>query len=364
MACLQARAQFIQGNGFKDEALSKMVVHRSGLKMDTVLSRLGFGVGYFEVICLHISFNGLGQISGFRPIPVEFIRVAEPDDMGYIYEAAICPFLDSTYNARKKNEFTKLPLFNPDPEVVLEQIEAAGGITKYQGQLLYEPFWMPGDSYYHDPSYLTAFQAIQNEGELDIYDWSTIQNGFNSAGMLVTKSRRPADAKNYDPMLDVNSIEYQLQNNMGAKNGGKLLVVNAETEEEMKLTNFVSLSDPKLADRYLSTSERAEQKITRAMRVPNEIVNIRKSGGIAPTGDEVIVASHLMYQMVNPFQRKISEVIEYIFKYWKDPISITDFSIQNLNYFPEGLPAKKATETAAQPIQQTEITDDNMAQPV
>lgn len=346
-ACLAARAQFIQGNGFLDQTISQMVVHRSGLTMDTLLNRQANTIAYFETIVLHIGYNGLGKIASIKPIPFEFIRLAEPDDMGVITHAAICPYLDGGYNANKKNLFTKLPLFNPDPEVVMAQMIEAGGIDQYQGQILYEPFWAPGDGYYHNPSYLPAIRAIESEGQLDLYNWNTIVNGFNVAGILsvVTGSDKP---ETYDPYYDPNSIEYQLSDNQGAENASRVMVMRFKSIAELQATKFEAISGVELAARYQYTASWAETSIARAMRTPNELIGIRREGGLAPTGDEIVVASNLMYQMVNPYQRKLKELFTYLFKFWKDPIAL-DFQIENLNYFPGKADSKNGTtDTVAQ----------------
>src|SRR5438105_487062 len=53
-ACLSTRAQFIQGNGFLDPVIAKMVVHRSGLTLDSVLHRTSNNVSYFEGVVAHV----------------------------------------------------------------------------------------------------------------------------------------------------------------------------------------------------------------------------------------------------------------------------------------------------------------------
>lgn len=345
-ACLTVRAQFIQGNGFNDVPTSKLLVHRSGLTLDTVLNRVANSIAYFETIVLHIGYNGNGQIANIKPVPFEFIRLCEPDEMGIISEAAICPYLDGGYNASKKNLFTKLPLFNPDPEVVKQQIVAAGGIENYQGQLLYEPFWIPGDGYYHEPSYMSAIRAIEAEGQLDLYNWNTIINGFNVSGIfsVVTGGEKP---EGYDPLYDPYSIESQLSDNQGAENASRIMVLRFRNKEELLATRFDSVSGVDLAARYEYTDRWAETKIARAMDTPNELIGVRRVGGIAPTGDEIRVASNLMQQKVNPFQRRTKELFSFIFQHWKQPGLPLNFDIENLNYFPEIKATNGQTESVA-----------------
>jgi hypothetical protein len=356
-ACLSVRAEFIEGNGFYARELAKMVIHRSGMTLDKALNRTAWNMAVFEAIAFHVGYNGFGKIAFIRPIPVEYIRLGVPDDMGIITHAAICPYLDGGYNASKKNLFTKLPLFNPDPMVVLEQIAEAGGIDNYEGQIIYEPMWAPGDSYYHQPSYLPAFFDIQSEGELSMFDFKSVINGFNIAGILSVLAKPGQATNSYDPNLDPNSIESQISNNQGAQNTNKVWIHRAQTQQELEAMKFIDVTGAGLADRYISTVDRVENRITRAMRVPNELVNIRRNGGLAPTGEEIKISSQLMYQTVNRYQRHISELFTVILRNWKTPVTLDErepCKIENLNYFPEPKTAEQAPATPEEATAPTE----------
>ena len=351
---MSVKAEFLEGNGFKDTKLSKLIVHRTGLTLDSVLNHVCWNVSFLESVALHIGYNGLGKIAFIRPIPSEFIRLAEPDDTGIIMNAAVVPYLDDDYNKNKKTKFTTLPLFNPDPAVVLEQIAEAGGIDKYKGQLFYHSFWAPGDGHYHIPSYFKGgVEAIESEGHLAKYDWRTITSGFNISGIFTClgKSKEGDKGYAYDPMQDPTSIEYQLSEHQGAANAASIMVIRAEDNAELEAMEFHDTTGANLADRYISTANRIENRITRAFRVPNELVNIRREGGIAPTGDEIKVSSQLMQQSVNRLQRKISEIFALILTYWKDPVAMDSAEpckIENLNYFPDQGTAQSSADTSGE----------------
>ena len=334
-ACLSAKAEFIEGDGFLDEDLSQMRVHHSGLTLDTLLNRVAWNVSFFEAITLLIAYNGNGQIAGVRSVPAEFIRLGIPNHQGIITHGAVCPFLDTTYAIEKRFHCQKLPLFNPDPAVVLAEMEMAGGIEHYYGQLLYEPFWSPGDGPYHIPSWFPAIRAIESEGQLAEYDWRTISSGFNISGVYkVLQPTSGPDGKAYDPQSDPYSIENQIADFQGAVNAASVLVQRFDTVAEMAAAQFIDTTGANLSDRYTSTTSRAETQISRGMRVPNELIGVRRVGGIAPTGQEIQVSFELMQQNMSRYQRKISDVLTHLFKYWQTPILDRSFEIKKRGFSP------------------------------
>lgn len=329
--CLGVQARFIEGNGLIDPLLAKMVVHRSGLQMDQLLARTAQTVSYFEGIAWHITYNGLGQIAGIKPVSYEIARLKEPDDLGNISEGGLFPFLGSTLYPKKVTEHTALPLFNPDPEIVLGQIDAAGGIANYHGQLFYEPFLEDGDEYYHVPSYFSAEKDVQGDSELSEYDYRSVVNGFNSAG-IVKIIDTSDQGENYDPLSDPNSIESQLALGQGTENTSNILVHRGKTRDELEAMSFMPIADPKLADRYGATADRIAIRISRATMVPAILANIYQGSSIFPDATALETASQFMQLQVNPWQRKISDALTRVFAHWKTPIE-SNFFIENLNYF-------------------------------
>ncbi|WP_338876966.1 hypothetical protein WBJ53_15015 [Spirosoma sp. SC4-14] len=331
-AAVEARHDFIVGNGLDVEELADMIVNKDGETLDSIVDKTGWNISEGEVITLHFGYNGLGQINSIRAVPWEMVRLLEPDENGKLTHAGIFPFLDNSFKKDKKKEHTLLPLFNPDPEVVLSQIEAVGGIWNYYGQLLYFKTGKPSSDYYSRPRLFGTVKNLETEKELSDYDFSVSVNGFNISGIWKQLKKRSSPS---DEEEDEDDTTSRLEEHQGGVNGGKILVFEADNAEELEAANFVPTTGAGLADRYNATNERVAQRIARRSRVPNEIINIRKQGGIAPTGEEMKVASQMMMQAVNKEQRQIDQVLTMVMQYWHEPLPVAEpkFEIQNLNYF-------------------------------
>ena len=349
-AAMQARAEFIVGDGIKDEVLADMIVNRHGETLDEVAEGISWNIAYGEVICLLIGYNGLGKIASVRSVSWEQVRLVLPDDSGKLTHGGIFPYLDNTFKKDKKKEHTLLPLFNPDPAVVLEQIAAVGGIHNYYGQLLYVKVGKPSSDYYSIPSWFGTVKNLETENELTEYDFATVVNGFNVSGFW--KELAGEDTSDEDDEDDEDSTVNKLAENQGGQNSGKIIVVKAPNVDALKAMDFVPTTGANLSDRYSSTNERVMQRIARRLRTPNELVGIRKNGGIAPTGEEMKVASQMMQQTVNKYQRRMDQVIAKVMINWHEPLPVAnpDFELSNLNYFTDTPAANAATTPTDRPV--------------
>lgn len=337
-ACLGVRSRFIEGNGLLDAALARMVVHRSGMRLDELIRRTAKNVATFEVVCLLVQYNALGQIAGLRPVPVEVVRLGEPDDYGVVSKAGICLHLNDPRNKSKRDKFTTVNLFDPDPQTVLKQIELAGGIHNYPGQLIYEPVWEPGDDVYHIPSFSPAIRDMETEGELSIYDYSSATQGFSVSGFFAYLSDPTTQASStYNPLSDPDSVEYQIAQGQGGAGAGRVVAIRARSIEELEAMRFIDSTGANLDKRYEATNERVARRITAAFQTPAVLANLAQGNTIFPDSQALATASTFMQGWANPYQRKISEVLSAVFANWQTPI-VSDFQIENLKTFANANP--------------------------
>ncbi|QKZ15198.1 hypothetical protein [Spirosoma sp. KUDC1026] len=333
-AAMSVRAEFIEGNGLKDLALSEMIVNRKGETFDDVHAANCSGVADLEVICLHLSFNALAEIVGMQHVPPEQVRFMAPDDLGNITRAGIFPYLGSTLFPKRAKEHKVVHLFNPRKEVVFAQIEEAGGIEKYQGQLVHV---IAGTrrkgEVYHTPSYAGGSVMFEAEKELSTYYYRVVTQDFATSGVF--KTLKKSDARD-EGNRDEDSIQNRLTQHQGAENAASIVCIEADTIEELEAMEFMPTSGSDLSNRYTAMGDYVAEHISRRTRVPNELMGVRKStGGISFTQIQIKLFSQLMQQTVNRYQRSISRVYAQIFAHWHRPLGDRDFTIENLNYFPD-----------------------------
>ena len=142
-ACMDKYKSFIQGNGFKEVGFSEVVVNLIGETSDDIVGQLASDIGDFRGFAIHVNYNLLGQITELNHTPFENCRLSEADNNGYVGQIAVHPdWTGRTKRGGKLVRVTKenidfIDVFNPRKEVVLAQIESAGGIENYNGQVLW-----------------------------------------------------------------------------------------------------------------------------------------------------------------------------------------------------------------------------------
>ena len=141
--CVERRSTYIEGNGLASQALAETVCDTRGNTVDDVHHLCADDVAYQDGLALHVNYNILGQIVSMAHVPFENCRLEEEDDDGVISHIVVHP--DWRGKKTRGGKAVKVtietievfPVFNPSPDVVQLQIQAAGGIEFYKGQILY-----------------------------------------------------------------------------------------------------------------------------------------------------------------------------------------------------------------------------------
>lgn len=227
--CLARYAEFIEGNGFLSDVLSRIVVNREDDTFDDLLHHLAEDVARYSGVALHVNYNLLGEVVDVRHIPFEHCRLCEADDEGNVQKIAV---YSDWGRERKKmidsNKIDKLDVFNPDE--VLRQIEEAGGIENYKGQILWVS--MDGKDVYPTPIYDSVITEISTDDALGNIKYRNARNNFLVSCMLVTKKGVPRiDESGRE--IESSVIEAQdLLDFQGDENTSKILLVELENDED------------------------------------------------------------------------------------------------------------------------------------
>lgn len=364
--CVKRRSQFIAGNGILDRALSNITVNRHGQTLDALHRASSQNLGFGEVVAFHIGYNGNLDVNSIQVIPFENFRYAAQDSYGNVNAGGIFPYLQSSLVKNAETKHTRCQLFNPDKEVIYKEVVRAGGIERYNGQILYIPMLTTGDVFYHRPDWFTSNIAIQTEPALLDYDYKQTVNNFAPAGFyetyeepaftppLVGAIQKPTvedgviipdlSALSFESVLpgetnvgkgkeDEDSIEAQFAASIGNRNAGSVIFVRHKTKDAMLLSKFNPITGAQLSERNGSLNDRNPVTIARAFEVPLQLINIKGGGTLSSTGLEVEAAVNLMFQTVNDYQRVHRLALEYILRYWHQPLGDISCETEQLNYF-------------------------------
>lgn len=335
--CLDRFADFIEGNGFRDVPFSESVVNRKGDTADDIHALVCRDVAYYNGLALHVNYNIYGDIVELHHVPFENCRLAESDDNGYVGKIAIHP----DWSGQKtrggkvikvaKENIDYIDVFNPDKRVVAAQIEAAGGIEYYKGQVLWVS--LSGKDIYPTGKGDRVVTEMSTEEGLANVKYRNVRNNFLPAAMIFTKKGTnitfDQDGNEIDSRDDDDSFSDSLLQLQGDTNCGKLMEVTLETDEDKP--EVVTLNSQNYDKEFTVTDISVTERIYSAFgQEPWYCIRIGKVGF---SGDILEDAFEYYNSIVSKQQRLIERTFARVFRHFYEAVNASnDFSVEPLKY--------------------------------
>ena len=335
--CLDRFADFIEGNGFRDVPFSESVVNRKGDTADDIHALVCRDVAYYNGLALHVNYNIYGDIVELHHVPFENCRLVESDDSGYVGKIAIHP----DWSGQKtrggkvikvaKENIDYIDVFNPDKRVVAAQIEAAGGIEYYKGQVLWVS--LSGKDIYPTGKGDRVVTEMSTDEGLANVKYRNVRNNFLPAAMIFTKKGTnitfDQDGNEIDSRDDDDSFSDSLLQLQGDTNCGKLMEVTLETDEDKP--EVVSLNSQNYDKEFTVTDISVTERIYSAFgQEPWYCIRVGKVGF---SGDILEDAFEYYNSIVSKQQRLIERTFARVFRHFYEAVNASnDFSVQPLKY--------------------------------
>lgn len=315
-------ADFLNGEGFQDPVLANLIVNRRGLKGQTankVLTIQSAPYARYRTFPMHVGYNLMGQMCELNPIPFEYIRMGLKNKEGKVTHYGYSSNWERDSRKCNENNIRFYPRFNPDPSVVLEQMEKAGGIYNYRGQILY---LTPEDDIYPLGSFDAVMDDAQVQNEVGMFKIANVQNSFFGTTLFVypgvfASTSEEADWKN------------MLAGKVGGRNAGKRIGIQ-DPSGLKKASDMVQAIDTPNLDKQLEYTEKSvKENIIESESFPTMLL------GKTPTGLFAQGDMEEAYTYVNAITRnrrqELSEIFALLFSYWETPI-VTDAAIIEQRY--------------------------------
>lgn len=319
--CLNRYARFIEGYGFYNNILALSKLNNKGDTADDVLRSVANDLARFGGFALHVNYNVLCQVSEVSHVPFEDCRLEETDDDGNVAHILIHPDWEQkkTRNGKRlmlsERNIERINVFNPDPDIVRQQIENVGGIDAYRGQILWVS--MNGKGTYPTPIYDAAITDISTDEGLGNVKMRNARNNFLVSCMLVTKKGFQKVDENGNVVDEGKLIsDEDFKNFQGDENTGKILMVELENDEdEPKVIGFptrnfdkeFSVTDASVVERIYA---QFHQELFHAIRI----------GKLGFSGQVMRDAYEYYAGEVTTEQRVIERAFKTILTNWKDPV--------------------------------------------
>jgi len=329
---------FIYGKGMETAGdFWKMKVNIYGLRVDQLLRRIQTDYSKHRGFAVKVVYNGLLEKVGLVPVPFETLRLATADDFGRIVKIRYCK--DWTASRINSSDIITYDVYNPDKNAILRQIEAAGGIEKWSGQI----FYYGNDGLVEYPH--CKFHAVIEDVLTDI----SIKKGRNANTStnfmashllqvpytfesLVDESITDTDERRKAAATLRTAFVESLNNFQGNENMGKLLLLeNDKTDNDgnmvpLQLDKFDIQNYDKL---FESTESSAFNSIRRNYKLPAILLDPVATG----FSTEIMQSFYNYYNQITSLDRQIfEESIMDLFTGFKNLPADASYQIQPLSY--------------------------------
>ena len=324
-ACLSIYNDFVYGHGFKDPGIYKLRVNKEGEKLDKILRMVCKDFTVWHGFAIHVNYNMNFRVSSIHHIPFESLRLEKADDNGFIGRTAYHPdwgHRDKTRPRWSPSDIEWFHLFNPDPEVILNQVEEAGGWDNYNGQIHHFSGDPEGSPSYPIPIFIAEMTDMRTEEALANVAGRNACSNFLSAGILVDIKDETQDES------QVNETQEVLNKFQGDENTSQLWYIQCKSKDEVP--QFIRFSGENYDKAFEVTQRVIPENIGQAFKQP-PILRAVDVG--ANFGADLMTNAYKYYNSVTVRERQqLEETFVSIFEYWWAPLENPDFAIQSLTY--------------------------------
>lgn len=304
--CIDLNAKYVNGEGFVDSFFYKSQVDDNGTKADTFLRKLINDYVTFGDFAVHFTYNLFGQVVQVKHIPFEYCRIGIEEN-----DNKIAVFDDWAKQYCKRIDTTKIKYYtryNPDPEIILAEIEAAGGIENYTGQVMYP------ETYPVAP-YDAIIEDIDTESQLKVFNNNNVRTGFMLNGMFVHKGKFEDESQRAE-------FKEKLKRHQGADRAGKIMLVEVEADEQIPELKFF---ENKMDDKIVTAIRDAvKTDIIGGFGMPPILLGIKTGQGMTFSTGELNDAK-VFYNDITRFERLyIEERVQAMFSNYFRPINPTN----------------------------------------
>ncbi len=190
--CVKMKARFLMGGGFEDEFFYKQKVNKHGLTVDKLLRKICNNMSLLPFVGVHVNYNALYKTSEVNYVPFENMRLTTCDHKKHPNMIAIYDDWQKTKGAIKWDKVDYINLYNPDTEVIDQEVIEAGGWGNYKGQIhLYSPEGFE----YPLADYDSVLEDMQTDGKAKTFKFRNITTNFMASHLLITDKIEDVDGQ-------------------------------------------------------------------------------------------------------------------------------------------------------------------------
>lgn len=310
--CVDRVTKAIYGGSFGEDG--DVVVNSKGESLNEVLRIAAREYATHNNLYIHLGYDGNFDYKAINIIPVTTARLGKDDDKGYSGKFILYDNWDKSKGKKiMSDSFQEVDRFNTTEGVVKGQVESAGYLSDYNGQLIH----IKKDSAYVYS--LTDLNPVLSEALLEANS-QTFRSRGAEKGFLNTKilSVQPfaTDTDRKDFRKELNGVR-------GADNSSEVVLLEAtqQTEDLSKQIKIDDLSSPYNDKLFEYSDSQAEKNICKAFSVPLMLVNPSDNSLFGNSGEVLKEAKKQLYESRSEDRNQLEEAFVYIMENFTKPVS-------------------------------------------
>lgn len=332
-SCAKAMAKFIIGAGFSFAFPEETYIGKNQDGVMTpadVLKEIAYSIAYHNAFALHFNYNLLGQITSVTPIPYKYCRYGLSDSSGYKGKIVVYDNWDySKSKVFRKDEFEVFDIFNPNKDVIMYQIQKAGGIQKYNGQVLIVKL---ENAIYPLSLIDPAQDDADTEYKLSLYKNRTASKGFVGKKIVTTEE--------FDDDDDRKLFQQDLKNIQGFDSKGDIIHLETKFsgDDKKKQIEVAQLDSDIKTDLFNNWESPISNNIRRCFNsIPPVLVDFVEGKLGNTSGDSFKMAQAFYNSQTSEERAVITRVFKKIFAHYYLPVNpANNWSINQLNLIADG----------------------------
>lgn len=346
-------AKFVRGQGFNVD-LSNVKIGRSFNKMVTPLHLLRLvarDLAYQNGVFVHLAYNLNCEVTQITHLPFGQCRFGEQDSQEYSGKIRVYNNWDLEIKRKiYESEIKTIDVYNPNKEVIKKQIEAAGGIKNYKGQVYF--LFLDDIGIYP----LSKLDVAKNDALIEYYSSAyklgIIKNDFITDKHIIQHGK-------FETEKDLKDFKENLRNIKGAENAGNHMTLQDKFNEStpdgnLRVTTLTSGLKP---NAFESWENRAANNIRKQFNNVPTILIDEVEGKLGNSSAEAISQQIDFYNLQTLEDRQEVEMMfkEIFSNFHKEVNPQNDWSIKQFEYFDNS--SKETSQTPApgnnQPVKES-----------
>ncbi|MBP0904850.1 hypothetical protein ACFSKN_04715 [Mariniflexile gromovii] len=304
--CVDKVAKSIYGKSFGK--IGKTIVNKDGQTLNEVLRIASREYAKHNNLFIHVGYNLLFEITSIKVIPFTQVRIGKQDDLGYSGKYIIADW----ENKPKADSFKIYNRYNPIESVIQSQIENAGDIRNYKGQILHLSKY--SNSVYSLTDLNTVLNEALSENNYQLFRVNGGEKGFQNTKLIVVQPFANDD--------DRRGFLNKLKDLEGAENSGNILLLESSNMTD-DLGSQIKLDDltSEFNDTLFEYSEaQSEKNICKAFGVPLMLVNSSDNGLFGNSGELIKQGKLQLWESREEERDQLEEVFQNLMKKFHKPI--------------------------------------------